>query len=149
MLLHLLYSLILHLILHQSTHIQIYFLKYIFTCLNQWLLAPPLCTFSMFCTCVCSRYSMKVVKAAAQVLNMLWQYRDLRTIYKKVSSSTIRLQLLRIRVCVCLFLSVFEQDGWNQNHFLTPVSTLERERFKSQPTLPSTTLQMSPVHHTG
>lgn len=70
-----------------------------------------------------SRYSMKVVKAAAQVLNMLWQYRDLRTIYKK--------------------------DGWNQNHFLTPVSTLERERFKSQPTLPSTMLQMSPVLHTG
>ncbi|XP_059417361.1 plakophilin-4-like [Carassius carassius] len=70
-----------------------------------------------------SRYSMKVVKAAAQVLNTLWQYRDLRTIYKK--------------------------DGWNQNHFLTPVSTLERERFKSQPTLPSSTLQMSPVHHTG
>ncbi|XP_058643095.1 plakophilin-4-like isoform X6 [Onychostoma macrolepis] len=70
-----------------------------------------------------SRYSMKVVKAAAQVLNMLWQYRDLRTIYKK--------------------------DGWNQNHFLTPVSTLERERFKSQPTLPSTTLQTSPVLHTA
>ncbi|XP_016111360.1 plakophilin-4-like isoform X4 [Sinocyclocheilus grahami] len=65
-----------------------------------------------------SRYSMKVVKAAAQVLNTLWQYRDLRTIYKK--------------------------DGWNQNHFLTPVSTLEGERFKSQPTL-----QMSPVHHTA
>lgn len=30
------------------------------------------------------RYSVKVVKAAAQVLNTLWQYRDLRTIYKKV-----------------------------------------------------------------
>ncbi|KAF3694910.1 Plakophilin-4 p0071 [Channa argus] len=29
------------------------------------------------------RYSMKVVKAAAQVLNTLWQYRDLRAIYKK------------------------------------------------------------------
>uniref|UniRef100_A0AAR2K1B2 Plakophilin 4 n=1 Tax=Pygocentrus nattereri TaxID=42514 RepID=A0AAR2K1B2_PYGNA len=69
------------------------------------------------------RYSMKVVKAAAQVLNTLWQYRDLRTIYKK--------------------------DGWNQNHFLTPVSTLERDRFKSQPTLPSTSLQMSPVHQTA
>lgn len=27
---------------------------------------------------------MKVVKAAAQVLNTLWQYRDLRTFYKKV-----------------------------------------------------------------
>ncbi|XP_029936130.1 plakophilin-4 isoform X3 [Myripristis murdjan] len=67
------------------------------------------------------RYSMKVVKAAAQVLNTLWQYRDLRTIYKK--------------------------DGWNQNHFLTPVSTLERDRFKSQPTLPTSTIQMSPVSH--
>uniref|UniRef100_W5KU10 Plakophilin 4 n=1 Tax=Astyanax mexicanus TaxID=7994 RepID=W5KU10_ASTMX len=69
------------------------------------------------------RYSMKVVKAAAQVLNTLWQYRDLRTIYKK--------------------------DGWNQNHFLTPVSTLERDRFKSQPALPTASLQMSPVHQTG
>ncbi|XP_026128555.1 plakophilin-4-like isoform X3 [Carassius auratus] len=70
-----------------------------------------------------SRYSVKVVKAAAQVLNTLWQYRDLRTIYKK--------------------------DGWNQNHFLTPVSTLERERFRSAPALPSSTLQMTPAHHTG
>uniref|UniRef100_A0AAQ4NYB8 Plakophilin 4 n=1 Tax=Gasterosteus aculeatus aculeatus TaxID=481459 RepID=A0AAQ4NYB8_GASAC len=69
------------------------------------------------------RYSMKVVKAAAQVLNTLWQYRDLRTIYKK--------------------------DGWNQNHFLTPVSTLERDKFKSQPTLPTSTIQMSPVNHPG
>ncbi|XP_070693737.1 plakophilin-4 isoform X4 [Pempheris klunzingeri] len=69
------------------------------------------------------RYSMKVVKATAQVLNTLWQYRDLRTIYKK--------------------------DGWNQNHFLTPVSTLERDRFKSQPTLPTSTIQMSPVNHPG
>ncbi|KAF6726745.1 Plakophilin-4 [Oryzias melastigma] len=68
-----------------------------------------------------SRYSVKVVKAAAQVLNTLWQYRDLRAIYKK--------------------------DGWNQNHFLTPVSTLERERFKSQPTLLTNSIQMSPVSH--
>lgn len=67
------------------------------------------------------RYSVKVVKAAAQVLNTLWQYRDLRTIYKK--------------------------DGWTQNHFLTPVSTLERDRFRSQPTLPTSTIQISPVNH--
>uniref|UniRef100_A0A8C1R1P2 Plakophilin 4 n=1 Tax=Cyprinus carpio TaxID=7962 RepID=A0A8C1R1P2_CYPCA len=46
------------------------------------------------------RYSVKVVKAAAQVLNTLWQYRDLRTIYKKVSGSTVGLQLLHIRA-VC------------------------------------------------
>ncbi|XP_064183459.1 plakophilin-4 [Anguilla rostrata] len=69
------------------------------------------------------RYSMKVVKAAAQVLNTLWQYRDLRAIYKK--------------------------DGWNQNHFITPVSTLERDRYKSQPTLPTSTLQMSPVNQSA
>uniref|UniRef100_A0A3B4EFH2 Plakophilin 4 n=1 Tax=Pygocentrus nattereri TaxID=42514 RepID=A0A3B4EFH2_PYGNA len=69
------------------------------------------------------RYSMKVVKAAAQVLNTLWQYRDLRNIYKK--------------------------DGWNQNHFLTPVSTLERDRYRSQPTLPTSNLQMSPVIQSG
>uniref|UniRef100_A0A8C5AX20 Plakophilin 4 n=1 Tax=Gadus morhua TaxID=8049 RepID=A0A8C5AX20_GADMO len=68
------------------------------------------------------RYSLKVVKAAAQVLNTLWQYRDLRTIYKK--------------------------DGWNQNHFLTPVSTLERDRFRSAPSLPTGSIQMSPVNHT-
>lgn len=36
------------------------------------------CFFHLF-----TRYSMKVVKAAAQVLSTLWQYRDLRTIYKK------------------------------------------------------------------
>uniref|UniRef100_A0AAY4APD5 Plakophilin 4 n=1 Tax=Denticeps clupeoides TaxID=299321 RepID=A0AAY4APD5_9TELE len=69
------------------------------------------------------RYSMKVVKAAAQVLNTLWQYRDLRAVYKK--------------------------DGWNQNHFITPVSTLERDRYRSQPSLPTSTLQMSPVMQTG
>ncbi|XP_038141530.1 plakophilin-4-like isoform X2 [Cyprinodon tularosa] len=67
------------------------------------------------------RYSVKVVKAAAQVLNTLWQYRDLRPIYKK--------------------------DGWNQTHFITPVSTLERDRFRSQPTLPTSTIQMSPLSH--
>uniref|UniRef100_A0A8C6PXM4 Plakophilin 4 n=1 Tax=Nothobranchius furzeri TaxID=105023 RepID=A0A8C6PXM4_NOTFU len=67
------------------------------------------------------RYSLKVVKSAAQVLNTLWQYRDLRAIYKK--------------------------DGWNQNHFVTPVSTLERDRFKSQPALPTSSIQMSPVTH--
>ncbi|NXJ92261.1 PKP4 protein, partial [Corythaixoides concolor] len=60
-----------------------------------------------------------LVKAAAQVLNTLWQYRDLRSIYKK--------------------------DGWNQSHFITPVSTLERERFKSHPSLSTTNQQMSPV----
>ncbi|XP_035533274.1 plakophilin-4-like [Morone saxatilis] len=68
-------------------------------------------------------YSMKVVKAAAQVLNTLWQYRELRSLYK--------------------------QDGWNYTHFVTPVSTLERDRYLSQPTLPTSPLQMSPVIQSG
>lgn len=38
----------------------------------------------MHCVPPPRRYSIKVVKAAAQVLNTLWQYRDLRVIYKKV-----------------------------------------------------------------
>ena len=53
------------------------------------------------------RSSPKVMKAAAQVLNTSWQFRDLRSIYRK--------------------------DGWNQNHFITPVSTLGQGRFKSHP----------------
>ncbi|XP_014345117.2 plakophilin-4 isoform X2 [Latimeria chalumnae] len=69
------------------------------------------------------RSSVKVVKAAAQVLSTLWQYRDLRSIYKK--------------------------DGWNQSHFITPVSTLERDRYKSHPTLPTTNHQMSPAFQSG
>lgn len=61
-------------------------------------------------------------------------------------------------ICLCLvqvcfsksqFSSPSKQDGWSQNHFLTPVSTLERDRFKSQPTLPTSTIQMSPVNHPG
>uniref|UniRef100_A0A4W3IF94 Plakophilin 4 n=1 Tax=Callorhinchus milii TaxID=7868 RepID=A0A4W3IF94_CALMI len=63
------------------------------------------------------RYSLKVVKAAAQVLNTLWQYRDLRTIYKK--------------------------DGWNQNHFITPFSTLERDRHKFSTSHPSLTTNLN------
>lgn len=40
---------------------------------------------------------MKVVKATAQVLNTLWQYRDLRTIYKKVRT----LGLTTASFCLC------------------------------------------------
>ncbi|XP_077958647.1 plakophilin-4 isoform X2 [Gasterosteus aculeatus] len=68
-------------------------------------------------------YSTKVVKAAAQVLNTLWQYRELRNLYK--------------------------QDGWNYTHFVTPVSTLDRDRYLSHPTLPTSPLQMSPVIQSG
>lgn len=43
-----------------------------------------------------SRYSVKVVKAAAQVLNTLWLYRDLRPIYKKVHSVCLMLHVSMI-----------------------------------------------------
>jgi len=33
------------------------------------------------------RHTPKVVKAASQVLNSMWQYRDLRSLYKKVMHS--------------------------------------------------------------
>lgn len=51
--------------------------------------------------------------------------------------------------CVVICLDSTLQDGWNQTHFITPVSTLERDRYRSQPTLPTSTLQMSPVMQTG
>lgn len=48
---------------------------------------------------------MKVVKAAAQVLNTLWQYRDLRVIYKKVMihkvQSRIWIYVALFRYCRC------------------------------------------------
>lgn len=40
-----------------------------------------------FPLCWIPRHSPKVVKAASQVLNSMWQYRDLRSLYKKVKSA--------------------------------------------------------------
>lgn len=40
--------------------------------------------FLCFPLCWIPRHSPKVVKAASQVLNSMWQYRDLRSLYKKV-----------------------------------------------------------------
>lgn len=91
-----------------TTQINVYFVhlwcyqSVLHTCTNHILSWSSSC-FSR----VCCRYSMKVVKAATQVLNMLWQYRDLRAIYKKVSSSTVRQQLLHIKVCVFIFSCVW------------------------------------------
>lgn len=47
--------------------------------LREMTLSPPLPV---------SRHSAKVVKAASQVLSSMWQYRDLRSLYKKVGRST-------------------------------------------------------------
>lgn len=46
-------------------------------------------------------------------------------------------------------LKVFVQDGWNYTHFVTPVSTLERDRYLSQPTLPTSPMRTSPVIVSG
>ncbi|KAG8572194.1 hypothetical protein GDO81_011967 [Engystomops pustulosus] len=62
-------------------------------------------------------HSPKVVKAASQVLNSMWQYRDLRSLYKK--------------------------DGWSQYHFVASSSTIERDR--QRPYSSSRTPSISPV----
>ncbi|XP_034088986.1 catenin delta-2b isoform X2 [Gymnodraco acuticeps] len=63
------------------------------------------------------KYSPKVVKAASQVLNSMWQYRDLRSLYKK--------------------------DGYAQYHFVGSSSTIERDR--QRPYSSSRTPSISPV----
>nr|XP_020860094.1 catenin delta-2 isoform X6 [Phascolarctos cinereus] len=63
------------------------------------------------------KHSPKVVKAASQVLNSMWQYRDLRSLYKK--------------------------DGWSQYHFVASSSTIERDR--QRPYSSSRTPSISPV----
>ncbi|GCB68417.1 hypothetical protein scyTo_0008224 [Scyliorhinus torazame] len=63
------------------------------------------------------KHSPKVVKAASQVLNSMWQYRDLRSLYKK--------------------------DGWAQYHFVASSSTIERDR--QRPYSSSRTPSISPI----
>uniref|UniRef100_A0A4W5LZ54 Catenin (cadherin-associated protein), delta 2b n=1 Tax=Hucho hucho TaxID=62062 RepID=A0A4W5LZ54_9TELE len=63
------------------------------------------------------KHTPKVVKAASQVLNSMWQYRDLRSLYKK--------------------------DGYSQYHFVGSSSTIERER--QRPYSSSRTPSISPV----
>ncbi|XP_030623285.1 catenin delta-2 [Chanos chanos] len=63
------------------------------------------------------KHSPKVVKAASQVLSSMWQYRDLRGLYKK--------------------------DGYSQYHFVGSASTIERDR--QRPYSSSRTPSISPV----
>uniref|UniRef100_A0A673B6T8 Catenin delta 2 n=1 Tax=Sphaeramia orbicularis TaxID=375764 RepID=A0A673B6T8_9TELE len=63
------------------------------------------------------KHSAKVVKAASQVLSSMWQYRDLRSLYKK--------------------------DGYSQYHFVGSASTIERDR--QRPYSSSRTPSVSPV----
>ncbi|KAM9774831.1 catenin delta-2 isoform 3-T3 [Syngnathus typhle] len=63
------------------------------------------------------KHSAKVVKAASQVLSSMWQYRDLRSLYKK--------------------------DGYSQYHFVGSASTIERDR--QRPYSSSRTPSVSPI----
>ncbi|XP_026093847.1 catenin delta-2-like isoform X1 [Carassius auratus] len=63
------------------------------------------------------KHSPKVVKAASQVLSSMWQYRDLRSLYKK--------------------------DGYSQYQFVGSASTIERDR--QRPYSSSRTPSVSPV----
>ncbi|KAJ8010839.1 hypothetical protein DPEC_G00079290 [Dallia pectoralis] len=65
------------------------------------------------------KHSAKVVKAASQVLCSMWQYRDLRSLYKK--------------------------DGYSQYHFVGSASTIERDR--QRPFSSSRTPSVSPVRN--
>ncbi|CAL8400769.1 unnamed protein product [Gadus morhua 'NCC'] len=65
------------------------------------------------------KHSPKVVKAASQVLSSMWQYRDLRSLYKK--------------------------DGFSQYHFVGSASTIERDR--QRPYSSSRTPSVSPVRN--
>uniref|UniRef100_A0A3Q2Z3C4 Catenin (cadherin-associated protein), delta 2b n=1 Tax=Hippocampus comes TaxID=109280 RepID=A0A3Q2Z3C4_HIPCM len=63
------------------------------------------------------KHSAKVVKAASQVLSSMWQYRDLRSLYKK--------------------------DGYSPYHFVGSASTIERDR--QRPYSSSRTPSVSPI----
>uniref|UniRef100_A0A6Q2WT79 Catenin delta 2 n=1 Tax=Esox lucius TaxID=8010 RepID=A0A6Q2WT79_ESOLU len=69
--------------------------------------------------CKGDKHSAKVMKAASQVLSSMWQYRDLRSLYKK--------------------------DGYSQYHFVGSASTIERDR--QRPYSSSRTPSVSPVRN--
>ncbi|XP_064908726.1 catenin delta-2 isoform X12 [Columba livia] len=105
------------------------------------------------------KHSPKVVKAASQVLNSMWQYRDLRSLYKKWAAPSFSVtddrgfspthrsgawhaqhslsqsQETRIHSPT--------QDGWSQYHFVASSSTIERDR--QRPYSSSRTPSISPV----
>ncbi|XP_069469862.1 catenin delta-2 isoform X5 [Ambystoma mexicanum] len=105
------------------------------------------------------KHSPKVVKAASQVLNSMWQYRDLRSLYKKREVSDIRGAEDR-GVSPTQHCGTWQgqnsltqgqdtrtysptQDGWSQYHFVASSSTIERDR--QRPYSSSRTPSISPV----
>ncbi|KAG8572193.1 hypothetical protein GDO81_011967 [Engystomops pustulosus] len=103
-------------------------------------------------------HSPKVVKAASQVLNSMWQYRDLRSLYKKDSpglkvneesgySPTLQSEpdnaLYTLSQGQATRINSQIQDGWSQYHFVASSSTIERDR--QRPYSSSRTPSISPV----
>ncbi|XP_042662852.1 catenin delta-2 isoform X11 [Tyto alba] len=105
------------------------------------------------------KHSPKVVKAASQVLNSMWQYRDLRSLYKKWSAPSFSVtddrgfspthpsgswhaQHTHSQNQETRIYSP-PQDGWSQYHFVASSSTIERDR--QRPYSSSRTPSISPV----
>ncbi|KAM4706180.1 catenin delta-2 isoform 2-T2 [Rhinophrynus dorsalis] len=103
------------------------------------------------------KHSPKVVKAASQVLNSMWQYRDLRSLYKKDApglkvneergySPTLQSEpdnaLYTLTQGQATRINSQIQDGWSQYHFVAS-STIERDR--QRPYSSSRTPSISPV----
>ncbi|XP_073486798.1 catenin delta-2 isoform X2 [Aquarana catesbeiana] len=104
------------------------------------------------------KHSPKVVKAASQVLNSMWQYRDLRNLYKKDApglkvneesgySPTLQSEpdnaLYTLSQNQATRVSSQIQDGWSQYQFVASSSTIERDR--QRPYSSSRTPSISPV----
>nr|DBA24720.1 TPA: hypothetical protein GDO54_012340 [Pyxicephalus adspersus] len=104
------------------------------------------------------KHSPKVVKAASQVLNSMWQYRDLRNLYKKDApglkvneesgySPTLQSEpdntLYTLSQSQATRVSSQIQDGWSQYQFVASSSTIERDR--QRPYSSSRTPSISPV----
>ncbi|XP_067323643.1 catenin delta-2 isoform X3 [Anolis sagrei] len=105
------------------------------------------------------KHSPKVVKAASQVLNSMWQYRDLRSLYKKRVAPDFRVaedrgfspthhseswhaqHTLSQNQDTRIYSQT--QDGWSQYHFVASSSTIERDR--QRPYSSSRTPSISPV----
>ncbi|XP_031759536.1 transcription factor E2F7 isoform X3 [Xenopus tropicalis] len=105
------------------------------------------------------KHSPKVVKAASQVLNSMWQYRDLRSLYKKQDAPGLKVNeergytpTLQSEPDNALYTLTQGQatrnnsqiqDGWSQYHFVASSSTIERDR--QRPYSSSRTPSISPV----
>ncbi|XP_041422115.1 catenin delta-2 isoform X3 [Xenopus laevis] len=105
------------------------------------------------------KHSPKVVKAASQVLNSMWQYRDLRSLYKKQDAPGLKVNeergytpTLQSEPDNALYTFTQGQatrnnsqiqDGWSQYHFVASSSTIERDR--QRPYSSSRTPSISPV----